>query len=546
MLVRSETSDMARYALENIPGDEAEGALLSALETVGGEMKIGVISSLGARASAAAVPALSRIASDTESGPAAHAAVEALGTIGGTGAEAVLLDILENGAETLKTAAAAGLLNCADRLMGEERPIEASSIFETVFSAGISPSIRRAAFRGKVAAAGKDAPGLILDALASRDSELQIGAAALVPSVFDASSIGSVLPYLEKLPEAGRIILVSALADFPNPEVLAAVRRVTGDTSVDVRIAALRTLESVGDASTVAFLAGRAAVTRGAEQAAARESLWRIRGEGAEEAVLSLLEQTRDDKVLGELIQAAGERRIIGVKDSLMRHAATASPSVRLQAARALRTLASPADMDDLLDLMLFNDDPLAREELLATISAVTQIMPRPAMRSAPVRLLLEKEEDGVRRGLLLKLLARIGDDASLPVVRKALVDPDPAAAEAAARTLIDWPTVTARDDVLEIARTSPGLTLRVLAMRAFVRLVGLERHRAPRGSVADLTKALTLCERPEEKMLILGALPAFASPEALVLAASLLGDDSVGAEALAAVDRIRDRLKSP
>lgn len=545
MLSRAETSDMARYALESIPGNKADEALLSALETCEGDLKLGVISSLGARKSKAAVPVLARIARTGDS-DAAAAAIEALGLIGDAGAADALRNTLGTSGGELKAAAGAALLACADGFLRAGSPSEAAGIYNSLFLENISPALRAAAFQGKAAAFPGDAPKLIRDTLASPDTSLHADAASLIPRLFDAETVGPILPLFENLSEEGRIPFIAALSNFPSSAVLAAVLHAAGDPSIGVRIEALKTLEAVGDASTVLFLAERAAATRGAEQTAARESLWRLRGEESESALFDLIGRVEDEKILGEIILAAGERRLEGAKETLVRIAATAPSAVRLQAARALKHIASPADMDVLLDLMLSSDDAAVREELLTTISLVSRVIPRPGMRSSLIRTRLNNETDRDRRASLYRLLGRIGDDASLPIVRKALADPNPAAAEAAARTMFDWPSPAARDDVLELARTSSSLTLRVLAIRAFVRMISLEPHRAPKGAVSDLTEAFSLCERPEEKRLVLGALPHFPCAEALDLAASLLEDDTVRAEALAAIDRIRERMRIP
>jgi hypothetical protein len=49
MLLDAKTSDMARYALERIPGTAADRALRDALGKSGGKTRIGIINSLGVR-----------------------------------------------------------------------------------------------------------------------------------------------------------------------------------------------------------------------------------------------------------------------------------------------------------------------------------------------------------------------------------------------------------------------------------------------------------------------------------------------------------------
>jgi len=58
LVLQKDTSDIARYALEKIPGEAADKALLKAMASTKGDVQLGVISSLGQRKTQAAVPAL--------------------------------------------------------------------------------------------------------------------------------------------------------------------------------------------------------------------------------------------------------------------------------------------------------------------------------------------------------------------------------------------------------------------------------------------------------------------------------------------------------
>ena len=66
MLLKPDTSQMARYVLEQIPGEAAAAALRVGLDGLQGKLLLGVINSLGARKDAAAVPALEKLAGDRD------------------------------------------------------------------------------------------------------------------------------------------------------------------------------------------------------------------------------------------------------------------------------------------------------------------------------------------------------------------------------------------------------------------------------------------------------------------------------------------------
>ena len=81
-LLKEDASDMARYALQPIPGKEVDEAFLNALPKASAKIKIGIIDSLGARKSKAAVKALTPLSADKDPQIAA-AAKSALARIKG-------------------------------------------------------------------------------------------------------------------------------------------------------------------------------------------------------------------------------------------------------------------------------------------------------------------------------------------------------------------------------------------------------------------------------------------------------------------------------
>jgi HEAT repeat protein len=195
--------------------------------------------------------------------------------------------------------------------------------------------------------------------------------------------------------------------------------------------------------------------------------------------------------------------------------------------------------------------DEQAQEAMENTIGALAQKTSDPYSRAEDVKALLAPAPDSKsvpvtdipKRCLLYRTLGKIGDDSSLPLLRAALKGQDAQIQDAAVRALAGWPTSTPREDVLEIAQQSKDLTHQVLALRGLIRMVGLEKYQSPEAAVGSLKTALALSSRPDEKKLVLGALPDFACPEALVLAESLLTVEGVREEAKAALDKIKEIL---
>ncbi|MBP7706402.1 MAG: HEAT repeat domain-containing protein [Candidatus Aminicenantes bacterium] len=542
LALKPETTDPARYALERIPGPEADQALLGLLDRTAGAVRRGVVFSLGARRSAASVPALARQAAGKDASLAADA-IKALGKIGGAEAVKALTGILGNSAPALKTEAASALLYAAERALAAGDKAGAAAVYDKVFSANVSPAARRAAFQGRIAA-GPEPKGLILKALTGKDASLYEPALAAVPDHIGADEIGRIADLADKLPVPAQVQMTTLLARYPAETARPYLLKTAESPSPDVRSAALRALAAAGDGKTVLFLANKAARTAGAEQDAAREALARMKGLDVDAAVLEHLGKAGDDAVKAELVRAAGARRVAGAKTALMALVASGAPGLKARAAAALQTLAGQADIPALLDLLGGLEDETAREALQDTVAAAARTNPRELARAGEVEARLATEKDPGKRADLLRVLGKIGDDSALPLVRAARSDAAEAVVDAAVRALADWPTPAARDDVFDVARTALVLNHRVLAMRAYIRMIGLEPYRSPEGAAADLLRVLALSPRPEEKKLVLGLLGRFPCVTSLKAAESLLADPTVAAEAKLAADRIRKALK--
>lgn len=117
LLNNADTADMARIALQAIQGPEADGALVAALETTSGTVRVGVINSVGERGARDAVAPLRRIANNGEANEA-DAAVAALGKIGTRGAAHALRRAKHGASPELREAIKHALLVCVETRRG--------------------------------------------------------------------------------------------------------------------------------------------------------------------------------------------------------------------------------------------------------------------------------------------------------------------------------------------------------------------------------------------------------------------------------------------
>lgn len=154
LLLDKDLSHMARYALELNSAPQAAAALREALPKAQGELKVGLIGSLGKRRDAASVPLLAPLLADADR-PIAAAAAMALGAIGSSDAARALMACVEKGAGGIKAAAADACLVCGERLLEEGKTAEAVALYKSLGGEDQPRHVRLAATRGMLNAAGK-------------------------------------------------------------------------------------------------------------------------------------------------------------------------------------------------------------------------------------------------------------------------------------------------------------------------------------------------------------------------------------------------------
>ncbi len=150
-LTDDKLSDMARYALERIPGQEVDSALLVAIGKASGKAKVGIINSLGERRCLKAVSALSKLVGDSDK-VIAEAAISALGKIGGDEAAGILAKAKDTASESLKMVVLDAYLKCADRYVAKGKKAGALAIYKDLYKQEYPQLIRTAAMRGMVSA----------------------------------------------------------------------------------------------------------------------------------------------------------------------------------------------------------------------------------------------------------------------------------------------------------------------------------------------------------------------------------------------------------
>ncbi len=149
MLTSEEYSDMARYAIERIPGEAASKALLDAMGKAQGNAKVGIVNSLGERGYAPAAGAIAALVDNSDK-TLAGAAIGALGKIGGPDALKGLDKALQTAADAQKMLVYDAYLKIAEKMVAEGNKLGAQKIYASLNKEGVPQLVRSAAMKGMV------------------------------------------------------------------------------------------------------------------------------------------------------------------------------------------------------------------------------------------------------------------------------------------------------------------------------------------------------------------------------------------------------------
>jgi HEAT repeat protein len=398
-----------------------------------------------------------------------------------------------------------------------------------------------------------DAVTTILNELKGGDPERQAVVIAAVRDILGEEMTKALAKELPNLAPAAQVQLLSALGDRGDRAALPAVIAATKSADESVRIAALKALGQLGYSDSVMLLAQKAAATSGDEQKAARESLYRLRDPSVDKAIKLMLLSVDgaiiegiahgDPRTKVELITSVGERNIKAGVQPLLETAQDPDRSVRAESLKVLKTIADKENLPVLIKLLLSLQGDSDRSEAEKTIAAVAHKIPDKNRQAEAVLAVLPSVKDIRNRCSLLSVLCKIADNTALPTLRAGLSSQDAKEQDAAIRALSDWPTAEPISDLLKVAESSANSVHRILALRGFVRLLGIESGRPAEETIEMYKKAMGLAPDVNEKKRVLSGLANTKSFAAMQMAASYLQDEALHQEAEFAVVKIAEAI---
>lgn len=529
LLTSQELSHMARYALERMTFPQAVQAMRDALGKVSGKLKVGMINSLGVRGDAASVGKLTPLLKSSDK-QVAGAAAAALGKIAADQAAGPLTAFYAGAPKELKGTAIDALLDFAQRQVKKGNAPAAVKIYDTFYAKGQPSRVRRAAFQGLCMARPAQSTTLVLDALSSADPAFRGLAVQMIKEMPGTRATRAFAAHLGKLPPAGQIGLLDALAARKDPAARPAVLKAADSGSPDVKVAAIRALGSVGGAADVAMLAKTAAANAKGTGEAARASLASLPGKDVNRRIVSAL-AGGSAAVKVELIRALAARVASETADDVARHAGAADTNVRRAAIEALGQIGGLKQLPMLIAMAKKPKDAGDRgtieKALLAVCSGVKE-------KAAGDLIAGIRGADSDAHVILLNALARAGGARALDAVVAGTKSADGKVKDGAIRVLGAWQDPAAIDPLLAIASSSASEVHQVLALRG---VVNLARMRSTKTDVKfrALSKALALAKKTREKRMVIGAMRDVPTVAAFKLVVPFLDDASLAQEACTA-----------
>jgi HEAT repeat protein len=543
LLSDATVGDWARRALEAMPGEAADTALIGALAQTTGTVQAGVVDSLGARAVAAAVPALAKLLASADPVVAASAA-NALGRIGGTEAVAALqaakpAQAAVQGAIVRAVLAAAE----ADRLAGHA-PVAIASYSWVLKQEGTPAFMRAAAFYGMGMCNPNIGLRAALGVAKTEDVEMVRAAAALARDLPGKAVAASFAQALGTLPAANQALFLDALADRGEAVVQPAVLELAKSPADDVRLAALQALAKVGDAAAVPALleiAGDAEGGRSAEMA--RMSLSLMKPANVDPALVAALKSSAPERQ-AQIARALGARKATAAVPALLATARSDEREVAKESRKSLALLATPADLPEIVKLLAEQTSASARGDLENILVYVAKDIDGDDAKTAAILPALKGDLSAKARASLLDVLGRIGAESGLPALYAALDDSDGDIQRAAVKTLAEnWPTAAPIEKLRAMSLNADNMVLRVLSLRGYARMLAMPSRRSMKETLGLYKEALALAKGEQEKRTLIMGLGDLCHPDALEFVKPYLKDDAVKSEALLAALKITQGL---
>ncbi len=539
LLSDEKLASWARIALEAIPDPVADKALVDASKNLQGKLLVGVINSIGARQSAEGVEPLVQRLGDKDLEVAASAAV-ALGKIGGEQATKVLRDAIATSDAKVRSAVAEGCVLCAEKLLADGNNGEAAKLYEIVREANVPKQRKLDATRGAIIARGEQGTPLLVELLNSNDEALFRMGLSTARELAGKGVVGALSEQLASAEPERASLIVYAIGDRPDVALTPSIIKAASTGDKAVRLAAIRLVGRLGNASVVPALLEIAGESDAELSETAKKSLAGLAGKEVDRELATRLSHAKG-KSLATLIELVGQRRIEATPE-LVKALGNSDASIRKAAYAALGATVGPEDLNVLIESLVEANSGETLEPAHALHEAAIRMPNREATAAKLAEAISNASPEA--KASLLATLGAMGGPTALETISEAVKNGDDNLKDVGTRVLGEWMTADAGPVLLEISQDPNSKKYQVRALRGYLRIARQLKQLPDSERIAMAREALKVAQRQEERELAIDVLERCPSAESIELATSLVDDEQLRPRAVQAAIFIGEKIK--
>ncbi len=511
MLSNDKLNFNARFALEAMPFEEVDAALLDAATKLDGMNLVGVVDTIGVRGKAGSVDTIKKILAESKDQRVKKAAFIALAAIGSPDAEAALVEAAQGDLTGYEFETKRGLgdatLALAQKYENAGKLAEASKLYKIVLNADYPKFERESGLYRSLLCDGAESAAKVVELIQGDDaSACDIALKSLrafAPKDCDAV-VAKLLDAFDSLPVEKQVLVVRSFAQLKGeasrPAVAAKLAAIAKESdSVALQVAAAKTAkESVKTHKLpVAFSNDALKKSQDLRDAYAAYLTAEFKAEAPKFDPNAIVSDAGDEITLMNL-KWIKDARVKAAGAKLVEIAETKTGAVRDAALDALSEIVELDDLDLLVQALNGETNDQKVDWLLR--AACTR-MPREECAAKVAELFEKADLDGKNK--ILPLLKQVGGSVALNAVANACNGP---AIDKATQILGEWNTPEDAEQVaaicLAIAKQSTDAKYHSRGIRGYIRVA--RQFELPVDKKIEMCKiAFNTAQRAEDKKLI-------------------------------------------
>ncbi len=529
----------ATQAMLAIGTPNAADALLNALPSVDGSLRITIVKALGELQSEDAADQIKPFAS-SENESLRDVALYALANIGDPSANEILAEAANTDAVYARAIATSYYIHYAKRLGETGEEALSKKILRSLITQRTDPNeanVQSAALSALVTLEGESALPDLLETMDSPSKEFRMAALKLASSICGKNATQQ---WIEKLKSVGPTVkaeIITMLGKRGAPLAFPILIFSMKHESQAVRTAAIGATFKLGKNRVIPTLLERFNADITSKDIATIQENWlRLPGMEAMNAAAEMLPNVPADAQKA-LLAILSERHVEQQDNAVYAQTKNKNQSVRIAAINAMANVGSQDDLPRMTDLILAAQSAEERKAAQQSLVEIAKSIDDPSTRSVAVIAAMEESSDE-QKGYLLDTLSKIGGDNALQTVMKYTRSETESVQDAAIASLSNWPDIAAADDLFKIIQTAGMEKHKDQALRGYIRIVndsGLE----PDQKVEKFQNLLSILKKQNEKKQVLEGLSKIRNDAALKPAVECLSEESLREVAASTIVKI-------